>query len=300
MDEGVRQPPEGLATGNGTGGAVPCEQGTAVAADGELAALRQAESVIDRAQRTVVTSAIEAGAALAGIRERRLYQADGYDSFDGYCRHRWDLRRESADRMIRVARAGGVITAAGLPLPRSLRAMGPLIPLTDDELIGTWRRALTMSPEPTERVVTQSRAIESAPSWDPYADCHDDPNGWLTVLERVTAKPVPTTVTIPATATECAREFGRILTEATAITAWQLHTFAAHPETWPHDDAPVHVATRMWDAGERHWPWVDPFWPLLEAHGWLDVREFVAGRLSDDDPYYERAAAVFAALAVTP
>ncbi len=61
--------------------------------------LAECEEIIARN----LTAFLEVGAALLRIREARLYKADGFASFDSYCRERWGMGRKYADRTIRAA-----------------------------------------------------------------------------------------------------------------------------------------------------------------------------------------------------
>ena len=46
---------------------------------------------------------VEAGYALMAIRERRLYLKAGFDTFEGYCRDRWQIDDRAARRMCDAA-----------------------------------------------------------------------------------------------------------------------------------------------------------------------------------------------------
>ena len=70
-------------------------------------ALTECEAVIERGLRTFV----EVGEALLRIRDERLYR-ETHGTFEDYCRERWAMRREVADRafcrgvFVRCARRG--------------------------------------------------------------------------------------------------------------------------------------------------------------------------------------------------
>lgn len=60
------------------------------------AALKECEDILARDLDTF----IEVGEVLCRIRDERLYLAAGYDSFDRYCRERWDLGRSRIYQLI--------------------------------------------------------------------------------------------------------------------------------------------------------------------------------------------------------
>ncbi len=57
--------------------------------------LADLERVVDRGLSTFT----EVGLALCSIRDRRLYR-DTHDTFEGYCRERWTMTRQYANRLI--------------------------------------------------------------------------------------------------------------------------------------------------------------------------------------------------------
>lgn len=62
--------------------------------------LRDQEEIIESSYR----SYIDSGMALYIIRTERLYVEDGYESFEAYCKHRWNgLSRSRANQMIDAA-----------------------------------------------------------------------------------------------------------------------------------------------------------------------------------------------------
>ena len=62
----------------------------------------------DRAPQVVV-----AGAALRCIRDERLYLAAGWGDFGSYCQEKWEMHRETVDRMLRCAEVARVLEEAG-------------------------------------------------------------------------------------------------------------------------------------------------------------------------------------------
>lgn len=89
---------------------------------------------------------VEVGTALLRIRDERLYRTT-YSTFEDYCRERWDMRREVADRTIRSAEIASAINPNGLADVRESQAR---------ELVG-------LEPE---------QAMCSPPAWEPPGAVH--------------------------------------------------------------------------------------------------------------------------------
>ncbi len=66
--------------------------------------LDELEAIVDRGLQTFV----EVGQALAEIRERRLYR-DQYDSFEVYCRSRFNFNRQRASQLIKAAEVSRIL-----------------------------------------------------------------------------------------------------------------------------------------------------------------------------------------------
>jgi pyruvate/2-oxoglutarate dehydrogenase complex dihydrolipoamide acyltransferase (E2) component len=64
------------------------------------------------------TQFIEVGNALLEIQARKLYQDDGYATFEQYCARRWSISRSQAYRMIQAAEVVGHLSEdRAVPLP---------------------------------------------------------------------------------------------------------------------------------------------------------------------------------------
>lgn len=85
----------------------------------ELLELRTLERIIDATQE----SARQHWAAWLTIRERKLYKAGGYQSWDDYCKDRWQLDRSTVNKNITAAKTfdelSGKISPAGAVVPDS-------------------------------------------------------------------------------------------------------------------------------------------------------------------------------------
>jgi hypothetical protein len=93
-----------------------------------LRSLTELEDVIQSGLKTFV----EVGAALLEIRDRRLYQKQGFDTFENYCRERWGWGRNYVNKQIAAA---GVVQALGtnVPTPKTEAQARELVGLTVDE-----------------------------------------------------------------------------------------------------------------------------------------------------------------------
>lgn len=98
--------------------------------------LAELEETIERGLATF----IEVGTALAEVRDSRLYRAE-HDTFEDYCRKRWQMDRVAAHRHIEAANVVAVLSKDNIEPPANLRQARELAPLRDDEaeLVETWR-----------------------------------------------------------------------------------------------------------------------------------------------------------------
>ena len=61
---------------------------------------------------------IEVGQALLTIREKRLYRLE-FGTFEDYCRDRWGMQRQYANRMIAASEAISNLVPMGTIIPQS-------------------------------------------------------------------------------------------------------------------------------------------------------------------------------------
>ena len=104
----------------------------------ELAAL---ESTIQRN----LSSFYEMGIALMTIRDKRLYR-DGFDTFEHYCRERWQFTRMRASQLIA---ASGVVENVNncLQKPTTESQVRPLTKLEPEQQKEVWEKAVQTAPE---------------------------------------------------------------------------------------------------------------------------------------------------------
>ena len=129
--------------------------------------LASREAVIERGLGTF----IEVGNALVGIREDRQYRDAGWETFEGYCRERWQISDSRARQLIAATQTVTTVTVAGLPAPSSERVARELVasPVPTD----VWAEAVERhGPKPTAAQVREVVRAEvvGAPERDPAAD----------------------------------------------------------------------------------------------------------------------------------
>jgi len=113
----------------------------------DRADLDRLETTINRGLRTFV----EVGQALAEIRDRRLYR-DTHDTFEDYCRGRWEMSRRRAYQLIDASSTIENVNHGSQPTPTSERQVRPLTTIRDED----------GNPDPEKQREVWGRAVESA------------------------------------------------------------------------------------------------------------------------------------------
>ena len=125
---------------------------------------------------------LEVGNALLEIQQRRLYQDDGYATFEQYCAKRWSISRSQAYRMIQAAEVVGHLTGEpAVPLPIHEAQTRALAKLKEPEAVrAVW-----------EEVVYEHGETASAPkvrdAVDYYAALQEHPQRAAWPREQVIA-----------------------------------------------------------------------------------------------------------------
>lgn len=138
--------------------------------EAEVADLAECEAVIERGRQAFY----EVGAALATIRDTRLYRAS-FTSFETYCRDRWGFARSYANKIIAAA---DVVTNLGTnvpTLPTNEAQARPMaaVPVSDQPRV--WQEVVETAPETgitaahVTRTVAQFKRNESPVSLVPDA-----------------------------------------------------------------------------------------------------------------------------------
>ena len=99
----------------------------------EAAAFAGHEAVIERGIKTFH----EVGAALADIRDRRLYRAES-DTFEQYAEQRWQMSRSRAYQMIEAADVVSTIVDTGAPTPANEGQARALSRVPEPERAEVW------------------------------------------------------------------------------------------------------------------------------------------------------------------
>jgi hypothetical protein len=107
----------------------------------DLAELEKCEGILNRGLATF----FEVGNALLNIRENRLYRG-AFQSFEDYCRERWNIGRSYACRVMGAAERVNQLPENGsLPRPSNEFQVRPFLKLSAEEFPGAWKRAVSMA-----------------------------------------------------------------------------------------------------------------------------------------------------------
>lgn len=125
----------------GANGAAHTQQSVnalSVLSPGEQKELADCEAVIEKGWQTFV----EVGLALARIRDNKLYRAQ-HDTFEAYCREKWQYAKSHAYRLIGAAEAVAYLSPIGdIPVPTHEAQVRPLIGLEAAKAKLAWEKAV--------------------------------------------------------------------------------------------------------------------------------------------------------------
>jgi hypothetical protein len=118
------------------------------------ARLAELEAIVQRG----LEASLEAGAALMAIRDERLYR-DTHETFDAYCRARWNMSRQHAYRLIAGAETSNHLSPRGDIKPTSEYQVRPIAGLTPKLQNQIFRRAVEEAEgkNPTARQVEEAK-----------------------------------------------------------------------------------------------------------------------------------------------
>lgn len=138
---------------------------------------------------------VQVGSAFAVIRDGRLYRAT-HRTFEDYCRDRWEMARQQANRLIAAAEAVRNLEPIGSILPTSESQVRPIAHLEPDDQREVWQQAVDTAPNGkvtaahVQNVVDEYRekaypltASNHAVSLDPDYDGDE----WYTPVEYIEA-----------------------------------------------------------------------------------------------------------------
>lgn len=100
------------------------------------------ETVIERGLATFA----EVGAALATIRDRRLYRT-AHTTFADYCVVKWKMSDRRARQLMDAAEVTSTIAKSGTTVPKSERQARPLAALPPAQQAEAWEKAVAASPD---------------------------------------------------------------------------------------------------------------------------------------------------------
>lgn len=145
----------------------------------EVTKFTDLESVIERG----ITTFVEVGAALAMIREQRLYRQT-HDTFELYCRERWGWTARRARQLIEASDVvADVEMGTRVPIPTEKHARA-LVSVPKEERAAVWTKAVDESPngKPTARAV---REIVKPPEPEPETHEPDPIAEWERAEEEL-------------------------------------------------------------------------------------------------------------------
>jgi hypothetical protein len=103
-------------------------------------------------------SGLEAGKALATIRDERLYR-QSHKTFEAYCRDRWDMGRDNADHLIGWAKVHeNLPTTVGKPATESQAR--PLTSLEPGQQVVAWNKAIELAGEEKVTAKIVAKAVK--------------------------------------------------------------------------------------------------------------------------------------------
>lgn len=107
--------------------------------------LEQLENVIKQN----IGAFYEVGRALMEIRDRGLYKdALGYDTFEAYCKDRWDFQRTYAYHLIASVKVVDTVSSLDdIQKPTNQLQTRPLEKLSSDQQRTAWQKAVETAPE---------------------------------------------------------------------------------------------------------------------------------------------------------
>jgi hypothetical protein len=111
---------------------------------------------------------VEMGEALEDIRKNRLYR-EGFESFEDYCRKRWNFSRQRAYQLIEGAKIAELLSTEVTIWPTNEAQVRPLAGLSNEEATEAWKMAKTLAgkKEISGRIVKEAvstlRKVNSEP-----------------------------------------------------------------------------------------------------------------------------------------
>jgi hypothetical protein len=136
------------------------EKQMALVPTSEQTRLTELEAIIKRGLGTFVA----VGNALLEIRDSKLYKAE-FETFELYCRERWNMSRIHAHRHIEAAKVSANLLPTGNIQPRSERQVRPLAKLKPTQQRKVWKEAVQSADgeQPTAKQVQEAAEPKRKP-----------------------------------------------------------------------------------------------------------------------------------------
>ena len=107
----------------------------------EVVKLRDLEGIVERGLQTFV----EVGAALAIIREQKLYRA-AHSTFEAYCEERWGWSDRRARQLMDASEVVTSLAETGTMVPVNERQARELARVPEDQRADVWKKAVDTAP----------------------------------------------------------------------------------------------------------------------------------------------------------
>lgn len=147
----------------------------------ETQELERHESTIERG----LTTFVDVGLALLAIRDARLYRL-GHSTFEDYCRERWGMVRQHANRLIAAAETVTNLEPIGSTLPVTESQVRPLAMLEPDVQREAWALAVETAPEGKVTAAIVQAAVETVTN-KPHVAHNSGENEWYTPADYISA-----------------------------------------------------------------------------------------------------------------
>jgi hypothetical protein len=120
----------------------------------EVNRFKACEAVVEKGLQTFV----EVGASLLEIRDNRYYRQE-FDTFEAYCRQRWQMGASRARQLIGAAEVVKNLNTEGesvtIVTPTHESQVRPLTKLDPEQQREVWQSATRLSPKPTAELVAK-------------------------------------------------------------------------------------------------------------------------------------------------